>query len=61
MNCRTERPTRRPNGETDRFPHQSIDWVLFTALDATNMSSTPAVQSSNNSLGLRTPDMSLDS
>lgn len=23
-----------PNGEADRFPDQSIDWVLFTAIDA---------------------------
>lgn len=23
-----------PNGETDRFPDQNIDWVLFTAIDA---------------------------
>ena len=23
-----------PNGETDRFPDQTIDWVLFTAIDA---------------------------
>lgn len=24
-----------PNGETDRFPDQAVDWVLFTAIDAT--------------------------
>lgn len=23
-----------PNGETDRFPDEKIDWVLFTAIDA---------------------------
>jgi hypothetical protein len=23
-----------PNGEADHFPDQSIDWVLFTAIDA---------------------------
>jgi hypothetical protein len=23
-----------PNGETDGFPDQNIDWVLFTAIDA---------------------------
>jgi len=23
-----------PNGETDRFPDEDIDWVLFTAIDA---------------------------
>lgn len=23
-----------PNGETDRFPGQKVDWVLFTAIDA---------------------------
>ena len=22
-----------PNGEADRFPDQSIEWVLFTAID----------------------------
>lgn len=27
-------PLAVPNGEADRFPDQSIDWVLFTAIDA---------------------------
>lgn len=27
-------PLAVPNGETDHFPDQTIDWVLFTAIDA---------------------------
>ena len=27
-------PLTVPNGETDHFPDQTIDWVLFTAIDA---------------------------